>query len=645
MSNEKRKGNKFARITFNLINSFLGGVDSADVRLKELMSSLKYHYRNLREWNPRLFYLGIFRLIPDILLPVFAVLLPTMVVKGLEERWDIAKFSAYIGGLMAVLLVTNLLNGWIRTVISEEKDSYRFRYLSMLCDKKMDVDYDILESPDFQDKQGLAFHWIVEWASGPMERCISSPGKITACLAGMVFYAIILAGQSSLILIYFAISTFLVLLLSSRALKHEDAMWGKTIKIRRKMWYLENQTMDFSVGKDIRLFGMQKWFLKLFRALLKDNEKYLSDLQWQYGIVAIMEAIMVFVRDALVYIYLIYQIANDRLTVTDFVLYTSLVAGFSVWLTEGVDEARWLGRGAYAFHAIRECFGVQNKWKVQKDKEEAPPRKEKEAVCVELRNVSFSYEGSEKPAVSNINLKIEKGEKLAIVGLNGAGKTTLVKLLCGFYHPTEGEILVNGIPVLEYDRDEYYSMISAVFQDTQLLPVSIAENISACSLRGSDITRIKECLALSGLDEKTRKLADGENTLLVRELSSKAIDLSGGEKQKLLLSRALYKKAGLLILDEPTAALDPIAENEIYLKYKELASGKTSLFISHRLSSTRFCDRIILIEEGRIVEEGTHDSLLEAGGRYAQMFEVQSRYYREEAEEKRKMEEGDMAYV
>lgn len=616
-----------------------------EVTVQEGLRSLKYHYKNLHDWTPKLFYMGILRVIPDLVLPVFTIVLPTMVVKGLEQKWDADKFAYYIGGLMIIMILFHLINARILTILTEEKDSYRFRYLIKLCNKKMDIDYDILESQEFQNRQRLAFHWIVEWANGPMERCISSPGAIGACLIGMLIYGVILAKQSVMILVLIAISVLITVAMSARALRYEDAMWGKTSKIRRKMGYINNQAMDFTAGKDIRLYGMQKWFLNMYRKLLKENENYLSELQWQYSFESGTDALMVFIRDALAYSYLIYQIANGRLTVSDFVLYTSLVTGFSTWFRKGVEEMQWLVRGGYAFHAVKECLNISNHWKTNEEKVNNPSNSEREALSIELKNVSFTYTGKEKPTIKNINMKINKGEKLALVGLNGAGKTSLVKLLCGFYQPTEGEILVNGIPIKEYDREEYYSMISAVFQDTQILPVTISENISAQRLELSKISRVKECLKLSGLSEKTDKLEKGENTLLVRELSSNAIDLSGGEKQKLLLSRALYKEAGFLILDEPTAALDPIAENDIYLKYKELTEGKTSLFISHRLSSTRFCDRIILLQDGQIVEEGTHETLMGAGGQYAYMFEVQSRYYREEEEEKRRRGEGDLSYV
>ena len=234
-----------------------------------------------------------------------------------------------------------------------------------------------------------------------------------------------------------------------------------------------------------------------------------------------------------------------------------------------------------------------------------------------------------------MSLKIKAGEKIALVGLNGAGKTTLVKLLCGLYDPNEGEIFLNGKNIRGYNRTQYYTLFTAVFQDFNILPLSIAENISQLSedeLDDDKIDRVIHCLELADLDKKINSLPDGISSILMKDVNDDAVQLSGGEMQKLMLARALYKESPILILDEPTAALDPIAESKLYNRYNEFAAGKTSVYISHRLASTRFCDRIIFIENKTIAESGTHNELLKSGGKYANLFEIQSKYYKEEVE-------------
>lgn len=248
-----------------------------------------------------------------------------------------------------------------------------------------------------------------------------------------------------------------------------------------------------------------------------------------------------------------------------------------------------------------------------------------------LEGVSYRYPGAEKDTIHKLDLTVRPGENLAIVGLNGAGKTTLVKLLCGFLDPTEGRVLLNGQDIRPYNRRDYYKLFAAVFQDFSVLSATVAENVAQCRT-GIDEARVWHCLDEAGLTEKVQSLPKQLETQIGREVYEDGVELSGGQTQRLMLARALYKDAPVLVLDEPTAALDPIAENDIYQKYNEMTAGKTSLFISHRLASTRFCDRILYLKDGRVAEEGTHEELLKRGGGYADLFEVQSQYYREENE-------------
>ena len=247
---------------------------------------------------------------------------------------------------------------------------------------------------------------------------------------------------------------------------------------------------------------------------------------------------------------------------------------------------------------------------------------------VVFEHVSFQYPSADAPTLKHIDLTFKNGEKIAIVGENGAGKTTLIKLLCGLYAPTGGRILLNGKDIATIAKTSYFDLFSAIFQDYYFLPMTIQQNITA----SLDYDREKFDLALQKAEmyDKVYALPKGADTLMDRNVYKDAVDFSGGEKQKLLLAKAMYKDAPILILDEPTAALDPIAENQLYLKYSELTDGKLSFFISHRLSSTRFCDRILFVSGGQITEMGTHEELMAKKGAYYKMFQVQSYYYREQ---------------
>ena len=248
-------------------------------------------------------------------------------------------------------------------------------------------------------------------------------------------------------------------------------------------------------------------------------------------------------------------------------------------------------------------------------------------------HVSFSYAGADKKALNDSSFTIESGEHVALVGPSGGGKSTIVKLICGLYQPTEGNITINGIPLGSLNPAQYYKAIAAVFQDPFALSFSIAENVSCSPLEETDRNRCREALIRAGLWEKIASLPQKEETYLGKYMADDGITLSGGEMQKLMMARALYKNCHLLLLDEPTAALDAISENKMYETYSTLLKNKTALFISHRLASTRFCDTILFLENGKIKECGTHDELIALGGSYAHMFEVQSQYYQETEED------------
>lgn len=452
---------------------------------------------------------------------------------------------------------------------------------------------------------------------------------LTANLLGFAAYLTLLLTLNVWIVLTVALTSAASYFINRRVSEYEYRHRDEVAAYGRELSYLGERAENVGAAKDIRIFGLLPWLRTLSK---KAMAAYSAFYHKSYTAVLwgrVADLLLTFLRNSVAYAILIRAALSDGLDAADFLLYFSAVEGFATWIGGCLENLTLLHRQSLDISTIRECLEYPEPFTFEGGKPLSPSPDGRYEI--ELRDVSFRYPGSDKEILSHIDLTLRAGEKLAVVGLNGAGKTTLVKLLCGFYDPTEGQVLLSGQDIRRYDRRDYYRLFSAVFQDYTLLAGSVAVNI-AQSEDKIDMERVKQCAEMAGIAEKIASLSDGYGTLLNRTVYEEAVMLSGGEEQRLMLARALYKNAPIVILDEPTAALDPISEAELYQKYGEMTQGRSSLYISHRLASTRFCDRIIRIEDGRIAEEGTHDELLAAGGEYARLFEVQRRYYRKEAE-------------
>ena len=300
-----------------------------------------------------------------------------------------------------------------------------------------------------------------------------------------------------------------------------------------------------------------------------------------------------------------------------------IAAGFASWFSQ---LSKTYGEMRKNNHQVNEFRSIVDEEKERLERKKIPTDGFDELEIV-FDNVSYCYPGTEKKVLDQISFRWGKGEHLALVGLNGAGKSTLVKLICGFYVPTNGRVLVNGVDTRELNLTEYFKHLSAVFQNEWILSYTIAENVAMGKDWEED--RIWEALKLAKIDSVVKALPNGIFTYLGKEIDQSGVLLSGGELQKLFWARALYRNPKLILLDEPTAALDALAEDQLYQAYHKMTEKKSAMFISHRLASTRFCDTILMLENGKIVESGTHEELLAKKGSYAKLFEVQSRYYRE----------------
>ena len=450
--------------------------------------------------------------------------------------------------------------------------------------------------------------------------------ELTTNVLGFAFYVALMSSVQPLLILVILLTTVISYLIGNRANEWRYRHREEEADMENQMFYLTRRASDLTAAKDIRIFGLRPWLEELYGKAMVAYIAFQQKAQRAHLLAKVVDLVLTFLRNAVAYAYLIGLVIGGEIGVAEFLLFFSAVGGFTAWVTGILGGFNTLHKQSLDISTVRECLEYDEPFRFEDGAHIGPEHGRKYEI--RLENVSFRYPEADKDTLTNINLTLHPGEKLAVVGLNGAGKTTLIKLICGFLDPTEGRVLLDGRDIREFNRRDYYTMFSAVFQNFSLLAGTIATNVAQDS-EGIDMDRVRECVDKAGLRRKIESLKDGYETYLNREVFENAILLSGGETQRLMLARALYKDAPFIVLDEPTAALDPIAESEMYQKYNEMTSGKSSIYISHRLASTRFCDRIIMIADGGIGEEGTHEELLKAGGRYAGLFEVQSKYYKE----------------
>lgn len=602
-----------------------------------LVSNFIYNMKAVKEWDKKLFWAQILVVVPYVADSLLGSYLPARLVADLSAQVPLTRMLLTLAFIALVMWLCNAAANMMIEFCyfaSGFLDNY---YAQKFVNKITDVDYDYLEDEDFQKISGNAWR-VARFGQGVTSAVIALPIFMYSSV-GVLVYGVLLARKSWILLLVLMTSLSVSLWLLSIARKKHAENYEKLQLSARKEGYITAQATDSAAGKDIRIYRLADWFLKKYDESLQEMGRIYCVIHDWYTFRNVSHAFLQLLMDGAAFGLLVYQLSQGKLTASEFVFYIGLVSGFSLYFESLLRQVMGFSNTSVSISYMREFLETEDRWnRGEGIGSEKLAQIRKNAVKLELRNVSFTYPGSDHPTIKNINVTVTPGEKVALIGLNGAGKTTLVKLICGFYHPTEGQILLNDIPAEKFNRDEYYSLVSVLFQDSTMMALSLDENLTGKELEKIDRKRLSEALRLSGFEGVYDKLPRKGQTMLVREVNQDSTDFSGGEKQKMLFARTLYRNSPLVILDEPTAALDPIAENELYLSYGKAMENKTGIYISHRLSSTRFCDRILLLEHGEIIEEGTHDSLLAGKTRYAELFEIQSRYYKEESERKRRSE-------
>ena len=549
-----------------------------------------------------------------------------MVLQKVETLAPLGELLGTIGIFSVTLMALNALLGYVDENTMYGRIDVRTEVIHMINHKAFTTSY-----PNTKDPKVLRLHSQAliqcDANSKPAEHIWHTLTGLLINGIGFVIYLFLLTDVQpmlmALVIVTSAAGFFVSRHINGWQYRHKDEL----MRYEKELGYLVSKTESVKLAKDIRIFGLAPWLNDVFNATRRLAEAFSLRREKVYAWNCVVDVVLQFARNGIAYAYLLHRAVTEGMAASEFLLYFTAFTGFSSWITGLLSEFTTLHKECQGLSIIQEYIHAPEIFRF----EGGVPIPKADGYELKMGNVSFRYPGTEKDIIHNMTLTIRPGVKIAVVGLNGAGKTTLVKLLCGFYDPDEGRVLLNGIDIRDFNRQEYYDLLSAVFQEMSMLDLTVAEHV-AQSVKDIDEVKVMDCLDKAGLTEKVTKLPQGLQTHVGKIAFLEGVEFSGGEMQRLVLARALYKDGPILVLDEPTAALDPIAENDIYMKYNEMTKGKTSLFISHRLASTRFCDRILFLQNGVIAEEGTHEELLALGGEYAKLFQVQARYYQEGGE-------------
>ena len=590
-----------------------------------LLSNLKYIMGYAWSQDKVLFaQCGVYTILASIS-PFLGIFLPKFLIDELLGQRRVEIILMTLIGFFLLSSVMNYSIAWLRCVYSPRVTKIRCDYMTMISEKIMKMDFKNTEDPEVLNKIKSVMNAVMSnntGVEGVYHTILGLFGKLTA----FVGYISIVLFLSPWILLFLIINVLISYALTMRVKKYEYSQKEKADDKDRRTFYVFDTMYDFAYGKDIRIYDLKNILIDKFKKFRGERIDISNDVQEKQLKVKIVDVILLVIRECVVYGYLIYNVLFTGMGIGDFTMYFSTINGFGDWMKGILGDLAHIKAQNMYLDDMREFLEIKSE-----DKEKTRDIPIDSSYEIEFKNVSFKYPKTDKYIYKNLSLKIKKGQRLAIVGINGAGKTTFVKLLCRLYEPTSGEILINGVNIKDFSKEEYYKILSVVFQDIKTFAFTVAENVSLENLEDVDREKVLHCIEKAGVGDKINSLQKGIDTSLLKILDGEGVELSGGENQKLALARALYKNGKIVILDEPTSALDAVAEYNIYKGFDELIGDKTAIYISHRLASTKFCDVIAFFENGEIVEYGTHEELLKKNGKYSDMFNIQAQYYKEES--------------
>lgn len=590
-----------------------------------MIQCLGFMHRCARESRKSVPYAGVILAILTVGQSLLQLYAAPKILSCVENGAPLSRLLWTIGSFTLGLVLFSAVLSYINTNVGWSRSGVRLHVLLLMGDKTASMSYPMILDPKVRDLASKASRTVNQNASAA-ENIWVTLEELMRNTGGFVVYLLLLQNLDLRLMAVVILTTAASYLAGRQAQRMNYGEREEEARCSNQVYYITKTANEASVAKDIRILGLAPWLMDIRAGVFRAIDALLLRQERRLFLANLADALLSAARNGIAYVVLIRMALEGGLTASQFLLYFTAVSGFTAWVTGILEKCAVMYRECMDISIVMEYLNLPEQFRFEGGRE--IPAKPEKGYELRLDHVSLRYPGAERDTIHDLSLTIHPGEKLAIVGLNGAGKSTLVKLLCGFFDPTEGSVTLDGIDIREFNRQEYYELFSAVFQEYSVLDVTVAENV-AQSVEHIDRKRVADCLEKAGLTEMVEKLPQGMDAHVGRNVYLDGMEFSGGQTQRLMLARALYKDGPVLVLDEPTAALDPIAENDIYMKYNDMTEGKTSVFISHRLASTRFCDRIIFLENGSIAEEGTHEELLRLGGGYAGLFEIQSRYYRE----------------
>jgi len=555
------------------------------------------------------------------MIPIVAVVMPRYIINELMGEQRISHLALYIGILVGYTFAATTLSNWLQWTGFTHRIKISQDFTVFMHEKTVNADYADIESSRFLEMKEKAEKFLfgdMRGFSYVLDMAIEIIGKSFT----MIGVIAVVASLNPLLVLAFVTLVLLSSLVEYRVQKKQKEIRLRLMLGERRVMYYGSLLEDFSFGKEIRINNSGRWLMERERQHWDEGyrgyKKY-NALGIKSGAFSSFASL---VQQIISYAYLVTRFIGDYITIGDFSMYVAGVAAFSGSMRGLMQNIVEVGAYRKYYDAIEEYLDIPAK---MRDNTHLPiPKGEHE---IEFRGVSFSYPGQKGFALRNINITLKPGQKLSVVGENGAGKTTFVKLLCRIYDPTEGTIFLDGVDIRDIDFEQYMSLFSTVFQDYKLYALSLKDNVALSESDNADDSKVETVLRQAGFGDKLDSLPKGLQTLVYRNYDDEGFEPSGGEGQKIALARALFKNAPVIVLDEPAAALDPRAEYEMYQNFNALIGKKTAVYISHRLSSARFCDCIAVFDNGEIVEYGSHDELSSRSGLYSELWSMQAKYY------------------